>query len=215
MGGNNRKIKYVKIKDDRMVDIMAFDKINKLFGVDNPDNVEEKDVPKILERIKNLEWQGYAFEGAEASFELLILDTLEQKPNLFDILGFRIIGDTITTTNEINTEASVKVKVGENILHTVAEGEGPVNALDMALKKALTANFPKVLDFKLDDFKVRILNSKAGTAAKVRVNIETTDGFNRWDTVGVSENIIEASYIAIVDSLLYGLILSSKETENL
>lgn len=178
------------------------------------DNVDEKDIPKILEKIKNLEWQGYAFEGAEASFELLILNTLEQKPNLFDILGFRIIGDTIATTNEINTEASVKVKVGEDILHTVAEGEGPVNALDMALKKALTPKYPKVLDFKLDDFKVRILNSKAGTAAKVRVNIETTDGFNRWDTVGVSENIIEASYIAIVDSLLYGLILSSKEVEN-
>lgn len=186
----------------------------KLANLPLVDKVEETDVPKILEKIKNLEWQGYAFEGAEASFELLILETLGQKTALFDILGFRIIGDTITTTNEINTEASVKVKVGDDILHTVAEGEGPVNALDMALKKALTPKFPKVLDFKLDDFKVRILNSKAGTAAKVRVNIETTDGFNRWDTVGVSENIIEASYIAIVDSLLYGLILSSKEVEN-
>ena len=178
------------------------------------ENVNSDAIPKILERIKKLEWLGYAFEGADASFELLVLDTLNQKPDFFEILGFRIIGDTIASTEEINTEASVKVKVGEDVIHTVSEGEGPVNALDMALKKALTPKYPQVLNFKLDDFKVRILNSKAGTAAKVRVNIETTDGFNRWDTVGVSENIIEASYIAIVDSLLYGLILNSKEGKN-
>ena len=172
-------------------------------------DVQDADLPKIIERIKKLEWKGFAFEGAEASFELLILDTLSGLPDFFKISGFRVIGDTFIgeKNHNIITEASVKVKIDEHNIHTVAEGEGPVNALDTALRKALVEFYPEILKYKLCDFKVRILDSKDGTAAVTRVTVETTDGINKWDTVGVSEDIIEASYMAITDSIMYGLIL--------
>ena len=176
-------------------------------------NLQDSDLPKIIDRIKKLEWEGFAFEGAEASFELLIIKTLEQLPDFFQIKGFRVIGDTFLGEENRNiiTEASVKVKIDEHNIHTVAEGEGPVNALDTALKKALVEFYPEILKYKLCDFKVRILDSKKGTAALVRVNVETTDGINKWDTVGVSEDIIEASYMAISDSIMYGLILHNPD----
>ena len=175
--------------------------------------LKESDLPKIIERIKKLEWKGFAFEGAEASFELLIIKTLGQLPDFFEISGFRVIGDTFLgeKNHNIITEASVKVKIDDHNIHTVAEGEGPVNALDTALRKALVEFYPEVLKYKLCDFKVRILDSKDGTAATVRVNVETTDGINKWDTVGVSEDIIEASYMAISDSMMYGLILHNPD----
>lgn len=176
-------------------------------------NINDSDIPKVIERIKKLEWKGFAYEGAEASFELLILETLKKMPDYFEILGFRVIGDTSieNATSTIISEASVKLKIKDEIYHTVSEGDGPVNALDKALRKALSPIYPKVNSYRLHDFKVRILDGLVGTAAQVRVNIETTDGFNKWDTVGVSENIIEASYLAIVDSILYGLILHNTE----
>lgn len=172
-------------------------------------NIKEKDIPKIIDKIKKLEWKGFAYEGAEASFELLVMDILNQKPKYFDLIGFRVIGDNPVDTSNLTVlaEASVKLKINESIYHTVSEGEGPVNALDRALRKALAPIYPKVESYRLHDFKVRILDGTAGTAAQVRVNIESTDGFNKWDTVGVSENIIEASYLALVDSIIYGLIL--------
>lgn len=175
------------------------------------DAINENEIKKIIEKIKHLEWEGFAFEGADASFEILAMKTLHKLPEFFDVFGFRVIGDTTHRLNMADTtvtEASVKVQVGKEVIHTVAEGEGPVNALDIALKKALICNYPQISTFKLNDFKVRILDSKQGTAAKVRVSIESTDGVNKWDTVGVSENIIEASYGAIVDSITYGLMLS-------
>lgn len=176
-------------------------------------NLQESDLPKIIDRIKKLEWKGFAFEGAEASFELLIIKTLGQLPDFFSISGFRVIGDTFLgeKNHNIITEASVKVKIDEHNIHTVAEGEGPVNALDTALKKAIVEFYPEILKYKLCDYKVRILDSKDGTAATVRVNVETTDGTNKWDTVGVSEDIIEASYMAITDSIMYGLILHNPD----
>ena len=173
----------------------------------------EKEIKKVTERIKQLEWQGFAYEGADAGFEILVMDTLGKKPELFELLGFRVIGDTTLVdskgehTNSTITEASVKIKINNEIIHTVSEGDGPVNALDIALRKALSEKYPNVMKFKLSDFKVRILDSKDGTAATVRVSIESTDGINTWDTVGVSQNIIDASYNAIADSILYGLIL--------
>ncbi len=176
-------------------------------------NIQDSDLPKIIDRIKKLEWKGFAFEGAEASFELLIIDILDKMPDFFKISGFRVIGDTFIGEKKHNiiTEASVKVKIDEHNIHTVAEGEGPVNALDTALRKALVEFYPEILKYKLCDFKVRILDSKDGTAAVTRVNIETTDGINKWDTVGVSEDIIEASYMAITDSIMYGLILHTPQ----
>ncbi|MCR4880894.1 MAG: citramalate synthase [bacterium] len=182
----------------------------KLENLKLPITVEEKDVPKIVNKIKELEWQGFSFENADASFEITILKVLNQMPDYFSVLGFRVIDDTIAKTQmNMNAEASVKIKRNEEIIHTVSEGDGPVNALDMALRKALKEFYPIIDNFKLDDFKVRILDSKAGTGARTRVHVETTDGFNRWDTVGVSENVTEASYIALVDSILFGLLLNN------
>ena len=177
------------------------------------DKIDEKDIPNIIEHIKKLEWSGYAFEGAEASFELLVMSLLNQEPKYFEIQNLRIIGDHFDTRTNIKTEASVKLKIGDEIYHTVSEGDGPVNAIDKAFRKALTPTYPQIEKFKLSDFKVRILDSKCGTDAVVRVNVETTDGFNKWDTVGVSENVIKASFRAIIDSLIYGLALSDKRKQ--
>ncbi len=172
-------------------------------------DLDEKIIPDIIERIKKLEWKGFAFEGAEASFELLVLDILNKKPDFFEVLNIRVFGDNFDSNSNSNMDASVKLKIGSQVIHTVSEGDGPVNAIDQAFRKALAPIYPIVNKYKLSDFKVRILDSTDGTAAQVRVNIETTDGFNKWDTVGVSENIIQASYTAIVDSLIYGLILNN------
>lgn len=198
--GNTRKI----VISDQSGTASIKEKIEHLKIVKS---IKDEDISKIIEKLKDLEWQGFAYEGAEASFELLVMDILGKKPHYFDILGFRVIGDTFKGLRNLNTEASVKLKVGDEIIHTVCEGDGPVNALDGALRKALTPIYNEINSFKLSDFKVRILDSKAGTAAKVRVHIETTDGFNTWDTLGVSENIIEASYMAILDSINFGLVL--------
>ncbi len=171
--------------------------------------ISKNDIAKIIDKIKKLEWEGFAFEGADASFEILVRKTLDLMPNFFEVLGFRVIGATVNIGTTV-TEASVKIKIKDNIIHTVSEGDGPVNALNIALKKALADEYPVINKIKLSDFKVRILDSKQGTAAKVRVTIESTDGINKWDTVGVSANIIEASYVAIVDSILYGLLLNKE-----
>ena len=180
-------------------------------------DVSDEDIKKIIDEIKKLEWQGFAFEGADASFEILVMKVLNRQPNFFNILGFRVIGDTISLSEtgadkRTISEASVKIEIDGEIIHTVSEGDGPVNALDKALRKAIVEKYPEVLHFKLDDFKVRILDSKAATAAPVRVTIESSDGIHKWDTVGVSENIIEASYGAIVDSIYYGLILQGAKS---
>lgn len=177
------------------------------------EKIDETQIPKIIEKIKQLEWKGYAFEAAEASFELLVMNLLNESPNYFEILNLRIIGDHFDATTNVKTEASVKLKINDEIIHTVSEGDGPVNAIDKAFRKALAPIYPQINKFKLSDFKVRILDSKGGTEAVVRVNIETTDGFNKWDTVGVSENVIKASFRAIIDSLLYGLILHDRKTK--
>lgn len=169
----------------------------------------DDEIKKVTEKIKQLEWQGFAYEGADAGFELLVMDTLNKKPELFELSGFRVIGDSMFQNSVEITEASVKIKIDGETIHTVSEGVGPVNALDLAFRKALVEKYPCIKKFKLSDFKVRILDSKAGTNATVRVSIESTDGINKWDTVGVSENVIQASYNAIADSILYGLILHS------
>ncbi|MCQ2958455.1 MAG: citramalate synthase [Candidatus Gastranaerophilales bacterium] len=178
-------------------------------------DVKEDDIPVIIDKIKQLEWQGFTFENADASFEITILKALNQMPDYFSILGFRVIDDTIAPAEmNLNSEASVKIKISNDIIHTVSEGDGPVNALDMALRKALKEIYPVINNFKLDDFKVRILDGKEGTGARTRVHVETTDGFNRWDTVGVSSNITEAAYTALVDSILFGLLLNNAKPLN-
>ena len=169
-------------------------------------NISSKDpvVHEIVERLKDLEGQGFQFEGAEASFELLMMEALGTKRRYFDLVGFRIINERREGEHPV-CEATIMVKVGGKTEHTAALGNGPVNALDNALRKALEKFYPQLKETELIDYKVRVLTSGEGTASKVRVLVESGDRKNKWGTVGVSENIIEASWKALVDSINYKL----------
>ncbi|WP_287129804.1 citramalate synthase [Candidatus Cyanaurora vandensis] len=164
-------------------------------------------VRAILQRVKALEHEGYQFEAAEASFALLVYEGLQNRQLWFTLEGFRVTSQTFPDQS-VCSEATVKVRVGpdDQPYHVAAEGNGPVAALDHALRKALSKFYPEVADFKLTDYKVRILDSPSGTAAKTRVLIESSDGEDRWHTVGVSPNIIEASYQAVAEGIEYGLL---------
>jgi len=159
---------------------------------------------ELVQKIKEAENYGYQYEGADASFEILLRNTLGEDIDLFSTKGFRVIVEK-REEGETVTEATVKLEVEDEIAHTVAEGDGPVHALDNALRKALKQYFPHLERMKLTDYKVRVLNEKEGTAAKIRVLIQTSDGEKEWGTVGVSTNIIEASWNALIDSIKYGL----------
>ncbi|HLS91397.1 MAG TPA: alpha-isopropylmalate synthase regulatory domain-containing protein, partial [Limnochordia bacterium] len=175
-----------------------------------------KDSPalrKVVNTIKELEHQGYHFEGAEASFELILKKALGLYQPYFELVGLRLTVDKRDPLDEPVAEATIKVKVGEHILHTAADGNGPVNALDSALRKALETVYPQIRRIKLVDYKVRVLNERAGTAAKVRVLIRSSDDGKSWGTVGVSTNIIEASWRALVDSIEYGLMRANVAVE--
>jgi 2-isopropylmalate synthase len=162
---------------------------------------------EVLQRISDMEKQGYSFEGAEASFELLLRKAVGTYRKVFDFKSLRVIVERRGTDTEPITEATLRVVVdGEEFL-TVAEGDGPVHALDNALRNALERFYPEELKhIKLTDFKVRVLDAKEATAAGVRAIVESTDGTSSWSTVGVSTNIIEASWFALVDSVEYGLL---------
>lgn len=159
----------------------------------------------VVDVVKDLEHQGYYFEGAEGSFEIMLKKTLGLHTSFFELESLRVIIEKRHPDEEPLAEATIKVKVGDQILHTVAEGNGPVNALDSALRKALETVYPQLKNISLTDYKVRVLNDHRGTGARVRVLIETTDGTQSWGTVGVSTNLIEASWRALVDSIEYGL----------
>ena len=159
----------------------------------------------ILRRVAEMERDGYSFEGAEASFEIILMQAVGTYRKLFDIVGFRVIVEK-RGSSEAVTEATVKLRVDGVERLTVAEGDGPVHALDSALRKALTEFYPSLSNIRLTDFKVRVVNVRAGTAAKVRTIVDSTDGETQWSTVGVSENMIEASWRALVDSVVYGLL---------
>ena len=172
----------------------------------------QKQDPKtrqILDRIKHLENLGYQFEVAEASIELLMRSILGKRQEMFQIKGFQVHCDRRLETDKNHTNATATIKVsvkGEDILE-VAEGNGPVSALDTALRKALVKFYPQIATFGLTDYKVRILDSDAGTSAKTRVLVESSNGEERWTTLGVSHNILEASYQAVVEGIEYGLLL--------
>lgn len=182
-------------------------KLNRHF----PDlNKKDPIVPEVLNEVKRLEHEGYQFEAAEGSFELLARRAMGLYTDLFRTVSYRIESrkdapgaDPSALTED--SQAIVKVEVGGEILHTVAEGDGPVNAIDRALRKALEGVFPGLKSVHLEDYKVRVLSSADGTAARVRVLIESSDGQDVWGTVGVSENVIEASWIALADSLHFKL----------
>ncbi|MBM7557974.1 citramalate synthase [Halanaerobacter jeridensis] len=179
-------------------------------GIDLDD--ENTDLKAVLDKVKELEHQGYHFEGAEASFELLVEKAAGRYEKLFQLEGIRIITEKRGEINPIS-EASIKVTVNGEKVHTAAEGDGPVNALDKALRKALRRFYPTLEEIHLIDYKVRVLEGKDGTAAKVRVLIESGNGHETWGTVGASTNIIEASWQALVDSIEYGIKLKSDPNE--
>jgi 2-isopropylmalate synthase len=163
-------------------------------------------VEQILTALKELENQGFQFEGAEGSFELLVHKARGTHRRFFDLVGFRVIVEKRREGEEPISEATIMVRVGGHVEHTAAVGSGPVNALDTALRQALEKFYPKLRDLKLLDYKVRVLAANRGTASRVRVLVESGDDSNKWGTVGVSENIIEASYQALVDSIEYKLL---------
>ena len=180
------------------------------------DETLSKDSPEIqclFEELRRRELQGYLFEGAEASFELLLMKAFKKHKDLFHRVGFRIIVDR-KPEGGVVSEATIRIGLGDKHVHTAAEGNGPVDALDAALRKALEEFYPEIRSIHLTDYKVRVLGEHASTASKVRVLIESTDNETRWGTVGVSENIIEASWQALVDSLEYGLLYKKVRNGN-
>lgn len=160
---------------------------------------------QIIEKIKDLEHQGYQFEGADASLELLIREANGDMKELFTFESFKMLVEK-TAGKSVVSEAFVKLNVAGTSVYTAAEGNGPVNALDNALRKALVQYFPSLAHMHLSDYKVRVLDEKDATAAKVRVLIESKNTENTWNTVGVSENVIEASWEALVHSFRYALL---------
>ncbi len=154
---------------------------------------------RVLDRVQDLENEGYQFEAAEASFVLLVEKLASRHVPRFERLHYHVSVAGESDRPPV-TEATVKLRVGDAVVHTVAEGDGPVNALDGALRKALEPHFPGLSEMRLEDYKVRVINARAGTAARVRVVIESKDRDAVWGTVGVSENVIEASWLALVDA---------------
>jgi len=186
----------------------------KELGLDLP--AKGKEVKELLEQVKLLESRGFQYDNAEASFELLLHRAKPDYKPPFELVDFMVVVETKRrpstrkTMEEMMSEAIVKVKVGTEIMHTAAEGDGPVNALDKALRKALLQFYPSLAQVKLVDYKVRILEESVGTESQVRVLIESGDGVDEWRTVGSSTNIIEASWLALADSLEYWLLKHKK-----
>ena len=166
---------------------------------------------QIINRLKELEHDGYQFEGADGSFELLIRKNMGKYTPFFDLEYYKIIEEQPVDGMPNNAFAQIKIGVEGRMAITAGEGAGPVHALDRALRSALEQFYPSVAEMRLTDFKVRVLDSKSATAAKVRVLIESTDGEDDWTTVGVSRDLIEASWVALVDSFEYKLIRDSEK----
>lgn len=177
--------------------------------VDPSINKDSPETRQILSKLKEMEYQGYQYEGAESSFELIIMKLLGKYHPFFELKEFKVIVDE-PNVSDVNSSAMIKIKVGEQEEITAAEGDGPVNALDNAVRKALERFYPQIKEMKLTDYKVRVLDSNTATAAKVRVLIESTDKEKVWTTIGVSTDIIDASWKALVDSIEYKLSIQEK-----
>lgn len=200
--GNKRKVLISDLSGRASI----LEKLKEL-GID----ADNEDSGHITDTVKELESRGYQFEGADASFELLVKRLRGEFEPYFTIAGFRLFMDEVEN-NTLISEASIKVKNREGAVeHTASEGDGPVNALDNALRKALSKFFPIIDDIRLSDYKVRVLDEKSATAATVRVLIRSTNGTESWTTVGVSQNVIEASLIALVDSLEYAIMMNERK----
>jgi 2-isopropylmalate synthase len=180
-------------------------KSNVLAELEKAKIAEDKKLARrILNRVQELENEGYQFETADASFDLLVKKIMGTYKPFFELVKYYVTTEK-RASGELVTEATVKLRVGDRVEHVVGEGDGPVNALDAALRKSLENIYPVIRDIHLIDYKVRVVNAKAGTAARVRVIIESRDKYSIWGTVGVSENVIEASWQALVDSVEYKL----------
>ena len=169
---------------------------------------ESVDMPEVLNRLKELEAQGFSFEAAEASVVMLLKRQSDDYVAPFELIDYAVVVENRDGRGTF-AEATVKVNVEGEVIHTAAEGNGPVNALDAALRKALTPIYPEVNSFQLVDYKVRIVDGQNGTAATTRVLIDSRNGNQEWSTVGASPNIIEASWQALTDSIDYGLALAN------
>lgn len=170
-------------------------------------NMEDKTVVrKVLQKVQDLENEGYIFEKADASLDLIIRQFLGKEDKFFDLIHYRAITQKDGVAGKLVSEATVKLQVNGKIEHRVAEGDGPVNALDAALRQTLQSHYPTLKEMQLVDYKVRVVNSKEASAAKVCVIVESKDNSSRWGTVGVSENIIDASWQALIDSFIYKLV---------
>jgi 2-isopropylmalate synthase len=194
--GNNRRV-LVSDLAGRSNIVMKANELGFKVSNDTPE------LKAVLNRIKELEHRGYEFEAAEGSLALLIRKILRREAPPFSVDAYHV--SMRRDGRDSIVEATVKVRVGERVAHTVAEGDGPVNALDSALRAGLIQFYPQVRNVRLTDYKVRILDSATGTAAKTRVLIASTDGKDEWGTVGADDNIIEASLQALVDSMEYAL----------
>jgi len=201
--GNRRRVLVSDLSGKSNIDYKAREMEIKLGG-------NGYDSQKIVGEIKRLEDEGYQFDAAEGSLELLIKKVTGQFQEPFTLESFRVTTEK-NRSGPGTCQATIKISVGEEDEITAAEGDGPVNALDNALRKALTKFFPQIVEMGLVDFKVRVIDGGGGTASKVRVQIESRDSREIWSTIGVSENVIEASWQALVDSFQYKL---SKEIES-
>lgn len=182
------------------------------FGIELDRNAPETHT--ILQRVKSLESEGFEFEGADASLELLMRKAMNDFTPHFEMESFHVSVAVRKDERPGQSEATVKLLLPDGTrMHTAAEGDGPIDALDIALRKALLDTYPQLGNLYLEDFKVRILDSHAGTRARTRVLIESSDGTDSWYTVGVSENIIDASYLALVDSIDYMLMQWAKKSD--
>jgi 2-isopropylmalate synthase len=170
-------------------------------------------VSGVLQQIKELEARGFHFESAEASVELMLRRVQPGYKPIFELIDFLVVVEH-RQGRGLLAEANVKLRISDEIAHVAAEGDGPVNALDTALRKALLPYYPALSSFHLSDYKVRILDGDLGTAATTRVLIETAGHAQRWNTVGASSNIIEASWLALYDSVEYGLTVANNQIQS-
>ncbi|NNF69209.1 MAG: citramalate synthase, partial [Acidimicrobiia bacterium] len=170
-------------------------------------DVDDDAAQAVVERIKEMEHEGYQFEAADGSFELLLREASGWKQDFFDVESYRVYVEN--RGDDVIAEATVKIHIGDDRVVATSEGQGPVSALDRALRQALAPAYPAISGFRLTDFRVRDLDSSDGTSARVRVLVETSDGDDIWGTVGVHVNMIDASWKALIDGIVIGLVKSS------
>jgi 2-isopropylmalate synthase len=213
--GTYEHVKPELVGNERRVTVSELSGISNLmfkakeYGVDLKKDSPE--VKKILEVLKDMEHQGYQFEEGEASFEIMLNRTLKKYSPFFELIEYRIV-TTESPKGGFSVSAKVSMNVRGKTVETSATGDGPINAMDTALRKLLGETYPEIKSVKLTDYKVRVLDSEAGTAARVRVIVESMDETSSWGTVGVSTNVIEASWLALIDSIEYKLMKGAQSS---